>query len=259
MFDYFDIHGTHIPVASIKDFRIIEVEYIFRPVFHEVRKTIFSPFSSNQIKKFEFLTMQPYAAIIGTQGQKSALGEYHPKDFKEALGKDVSGKLIYTIADKLKLKAFKQDRYQCLNLAGRAFTTYLDDVPVVLNWADGRVAEVFREDPLHEYLDVHTTPAINFIPALVIKADEVYCFYGNGIQIQDVSFEYDRLRQVTDEYHAAQKTQKQIAPKTKVALPQFPKFRLPGKAGASSNSVQPDEIVESSESELAEIVTTPYT
>lgn len=38
MAEYFDICGTHIPISSIKDFRTIKVEFVFRPVFRETRK-----------------------------------------------------------------------------------------------------------------------------------------------------------------------------------------------------------------------------
>lgn len=228
MAEYFDIYGTRIPVDSIKDFRIIEVEFIFRPMYHEIKKTMISALSG---KKFEFVAMQPYAAIIGQQGQKSALGEYKAKDFKEALGKDLSGAVIYTIADKLKLKAFKHQKYQCLNLAGRAFTTYLDDVPVMLTWNDGRIAEVNKEDPLYASLGESTTPGIQYVPALLIKANENYCFYGNGIQLIDASYEYTRLMSVMEE-HKNQKSQRRIGGKGKQALPQLPKFHLPTKTTA---------------------------
>lgn len=113
--------------------------------------------------------MEPYAAIIGQQGHKSELGEYKAKDFKEELGKDISGAVIYTIADALKLKAFQRQKYQCVNLAGRAFTTYLDDVPAKMMWADGRIAEVYKEDKLHTVLNEITTPGVVYITALVIN------------------------------------------------------------------------------------------
>lgn len=229
MGEYFDICGTHIPIDSIKDFRIIDVEFIFRPIYHEVRKSMLNAFSG---KKFEFESMQPFAAIIGQQGQKSALGEYKAKDFKEALGKDLSGAIIYTIADKLKLKAFKHQKYQCLNLAGRAFTTYLDDVPVKLTWNDGRSVEVYKEDPLHDSLGVSTTPDVRSVSALLIKANENYCFYGNGIQIAEVAYEYERLKLTMDAFNA-QKTRKRIGSKEKLSLPQLPKFHLPAKATAT--------------------------
>lgn len=113
MAEYFDICGTHIPISTIKDFRIIKVEFVFRPVFRESKKTMMTAFSG---KKYEFAYMEPYAAIIGQQGHKSELGEYKAKDFKEALSKDISGAVIYTIADALKLKAFKRKNISALTL-----------------------------------------------------------------------------------------------------------------------------------------------
>ena len=233
MGDYFDICGTHIPISTIKDFRTIKVEFIFRPVFRESRKTVITSFSG---KKYEFSHMEPYAAIIGQQGHKSELGEYRPKDFKEALGKDISGAVIYTIADKLKLKAFKQQKYQCVNLAGRAFTTYLDDVPAKMMWADGRIADVYKEDKLYTILNEITTPGVEYITALIIKANETFCFYGNGVQIEDACFEFERLTQ-EHEMYLCEKNHKKISGKGKKALPTISTFHLPGKAtDAEENS-----------------------
>ena len=228
MAEYFDICGTHIPISTIKDFRTIKVEFVFRPVFHESRKMMITAFSG---KKYEFAYMEPYAAIIGQQGHKSELGEYKAKDFKEALGKDISGAVIYTIADALKLKAFKREKYQCVNLAGRAFTTYLDDVPAKMMWADGRIAEVYKEDKLYSVLNEITTPGVEYISALVIKASEVFCFYGDGVQIADASSEYERLRR-EQEVFLYEKSCKKVGAKEKIALPPIPKFHLPGKVAA---------------------------
>lgn len=218
---YFEICGTRIPKSSIKDFRIIDVEFIFRPTYRESKKSMLNALSG---KKFEFVSMQPYAAIVGQQGHKSALGEYKAKDFKEALGKDLSSGIVYTVADKLKLKAFKQQKYQCLNLAGRAFTTYLDDVPTMLMWNDGRIAEVYKEDPLHAALNENTTPGIQYVSALIIKAEQIYCFYGNGIQVVDSTAEYERLKLEIDEYHLSMTNPKQLGTKRNSFIPQLPKF-----------------------------------
>lgn len=228
MTEYFDICGTHIPISTIKDFRIINVEFVFRPVFCESRKIMMTAFSG---KKYEFAYMEPYAAIIGQQGHKSELGEYKAKDFKEALGKDISGAVIYTIADALKLKAFKRQKYQCVNLAGRAFTTYLEDVPAKMMWADGRIAKVYKEDKLYNVLNEITTPGVQYISALVIKANEVFCFYGGGVQITDASSEYERLKQEQAEY-TYEKSRKKIGGREKMVLPSIPKFHLSGKATA---------------------------
>lgn len=236
MGEYFDICGTHIPISTIKDYRTIKVEFVFRPVFRESKKTMMTALSG---KKYEFAYMEPYAAIIGQQGHKSELGEYKAKDFKEALGKDISGAVIYTIADALKLKAFKRQKYQCVNLAGRAFTTYLDDVPAKMMWADGRIAEVYKEDKLYTVLNEITTPGVEYISALVIKASEVFCFYGDGVQLVDAGSEYERLKQEQEAY-LSEKNHKKFGTKEKIALPTIPKFHLPGKA-AAQKVIEPTE------------------
>lgn len=242
MAEFFDICGTHIPISSIKDFRTIKVEFVFRPVFRETRKTMMTAISG---KRYVFSHMEPYAAIIGQQGHKSELGEYKAKDFKEALGKDISGAVIYTIADKLKLKAFKRQKYQCVNLAGRAFTTFLDDVPAKMMWADGRIAEVYKEDKLYTMLNEITMPGVEYITALIIKANEVFCFYGDGVQLVDAGSEYERLKQ-EQEIHLNEKSRKKVGAKEKIALPTIPKFHLPGKFTAQKANVpvkQEDEMV----------------
>ena len=225
MADYFDICGTHIPLSAIRDFRVIDVEFIYRPVFHETKKTFLNSLNG---KRFEYVSMQPYAAIIGQQGHKSALGEYKAKDFKEALGKDISGAVIYTVADALKLKAFKHQKYQCLNMAGRAFSTYLDDVPAQLIWNDGRITEVLKEDPLYASLWESTTPGVQYIKALIIKANENYCFYGNCVQIDDATHEYERLKFELD-YFTSSKEKKSLGFGEKIALPPLPKISIPIK------------------------------
>ena len=226
MEQYFEICGTRIPTSTIKDFRIIRVEFIFRPVFRESRKTMMAAIAK---KKYEFSHMEAYAAIIGTEGQKSELGEYKAKCFKEALGKDISGAVIYTIADKLKLRAFKQQRYQCINLAGRAFTPYLADVPAKMEWNDGRKAEVYKEDELYNVLNEITAPGIEYITALIIKANEVYCFYGNGIQVSDVRYEYERVKQVLTLFES-EKNSAKIDGIERKGLPSFSAVRLLGKS-----------------------------
>lgn len=231
MAEYFDICGTHIAFSAIKDFRTIQVEFIFRPVFRESKKSLISAISR---KKYEFAYMEPYAAIIGQQGHKSELGEYKAKTFKEALGKDISGAVIYTIADKLKLKAFKRQKYQCVNLAGRAFTAYLDDIPAKMLWADGRTAEVYKEDKLYVELNEITTPGVEYITALVISADDTFCFYGNGVQISDATYEFERLSR-EHEIYLTDKKQKKICGSGKKALPFFPALHLPGKTPAKED------------------------
>lgn len=231
MAEYFDICGAHILMSSIKDFRVINVEFVYRPVFQECRKNMLSAFSG---RKYEFSHMEPYAAIIGQQGHKSELGDYKAKDFKEAVAKDLSGAVIYTIADKLKLKAFKRQQYQCISLAGRPFTAYLDDIPAKMIWSDGRIAEVYKEDELYSNLHQITMPGVEYASALIIKANEIFCFYGNGIQLADANAEFERLKQEQALYLQERNVRKTPV-MGKISLPPIPRLHLPGKTTGESD------------------------
>lgn len=95
-------------------------------------------------------------------------------------------------------------------------------------WADGRIAEVYKEDKLYTALNEITTPGVEYISALVIKASEVFCFYGDGVQIADARCEYERLKQEQTIY-IQEKRHKKISAKEKISLPTIPKYPLPGK------------------------------
>ena len=75
---FFEIYGTPIPVSTIKDFRIIQREFIYRPVYTEAEKSIINALTR---KKYVFSKMQPYAAIIDEKGHKSSMSEYKAKNF----------------------------------------------------------------------------------------------------------------------------------------------------------------------------------
>ena len=50
MSEYFDICGRRILLSSIKDFRMIKVEFVYRPVFRETKKTLLTALGG---KKYE--------------------------------------------------------------------------------------------------------------------------------------------------------------------------------------------------------------
>lgn len=96
-------------------------------------------------------------------------------------------------------------------------------------WADGRVAEVYKEDRLYTELNEMTTPGVEYVSALVIKAGEAFCFYGDGVQIADARSEYERLKR-EQEIYWQEKSYKKVGTKEKIALPSIPRLHLPGKA-----------------------------
>ena len=73
-----------------------------------------------------------------------------------------------------------------------------------------------------------TTPGVEYITALVIKANDAFCFYGNGIQVADAIYEFERLRREQEAF-LNDKKQKKIGSSEKKALPLFSTFHIPGK------------------------------
>ena len=109
-------------------------------------------------------------------------------------------------------------------------------------WADGRIAEVYKEDKLYTILNEITTPGVEYISALIIKANEVFIFYGDGVQITDANAEFERLKQEQAEY-TLEKTRKKISVKEKITLPNISKLHLPVKL-TTNKSIEATELEE---------------
>ncbi len=215
MTDYFDICGTPIKYSEIKSFRIVQREYIYRPTYIENEKSFLS-----RNRKYSFLSMQPYAAIVDENQKHSSLETYKAKDFKESLGKDLIEGVITTIGDKFHLKAINSKKYVCVNQAGRRFTTYIEDIPALLMRLDGKASDIHKNDELFPLLGEPIAPAINIISALQITAKESYIFFGNSIQIHDVKAEYERLKFELEKYKIECELNKS-SNKRRLSIPKF--------------------------------------
>ena len=195
MREYFEIFGTIIKYSEIKDFRVIQREYIYRPTYREEVKGVF------KTKKITFAGMQPYAAIIDEKARKNNVSAHKAGNLKEAAGKDLFEDNRTTIGDKFNMKAIRSKKYTCVNQIGRVFSTYLEDVPALIGREDGKFSDVKKNDELYPLLGEPIAPAINIVPALWIKASEEYIFYGNGIQIENIADTFNRLKLEMDEYN----------------------------------------------------------
>lgn len=215
MDEYFEIYGNLIKFSEIKEYKIVQREFIYRPNYIEAEKTLLNSIAG---KKYQFAGMQPYAAIIGESGHKSSIEEYKTKNFKESVGKELIQGAITTIGDKFNIKAFRAKKYVCVNQSGRRFTTYLEDIPALVMRQDGKATDVYQNDKLYPLLGESIAPAINLVHALLIRARDEYIFYGNGIQIDDVSTEYERLKQEISLYQE-EKEKMKFGTKIRKALP----------------------------------------
>ncbi len=168
---YIEICGKPIEIKSIKDFKVIDVEYIFRPVYREesVKKLL------SKSKKYVFESMEPYAAIKSGKRQGGPLG--FVKTQKDA-----------------------HIRYEIINAAGRTMTVYFDEIPVVVYLEDGRKVEVFKDNKEYNIQGRERTPAIEIIEALYIKAKEEYTFYGRDINLFSVISEYSKVKDAVDRF-----------------------------------------------------------
>ena len=86
-------------------------------------------------------------------------------------------------------------RYRIVTNSGRVIERSLLEIPATLHRADGKQSEVFPNDELYPLLGEPIAPAIVPAPGLIIKTKEgEYAFFGNGIHVQDIEQEYERLK-----------------------------------------------------------------
>lgn len=197
---FIDICGTPIELKNIKTFRVVQREYIFRPVYKEVMLKAKGLFAKEQ-KHIEFACMSPYAAIKGEKERSSALDKINPIKMVDALVKDTAT----TIGDKLNIKVLKYKQYECINAAGRTFSTYLLDIPAQLVRFDGKISEVYKDDEQYRLLGEPIAPSIEMIPALEVIADQHYIFYGKSIHLNDVLAEYNRVKEAMVDFQNTKK------------------------------------------------------
>ena len=85
--------------------------------------------------------------------------------------------------------------YHLMSPAERSFYRSYEDIPAVLVRYDGKRSEVFRNDELYPQLGEPIAPTIEKIPAMeIITNDGAYLFFGNGIQLQNIEDDYERLK-----------------------------------------------------------------
>lgn len=236
MAEYYEICGNRIPYSMIDSFHVEQKEYIYRPTYREKENSILKAFSKS---KYEFFQMQPYAAILGEDEYKSALKEHKTRTFKQAIGKDLIEGTITTIGDKFNIKAFRSKKYKCCTQTGRVLNTYLEDIPAQIIRNDGRLIDVRKNDEFYSLLGESIMPSINIVHALVINADKEYTFYGSGIHIDNLEYEYERLKAGYDAYQLLKleiHDTSLIEEKSKLSLPKIPRMGLHGRLKKKTNN-----------------------
>ncbi len=205
-------------------------------------------------KKYSFHHMEPYAAIVSERGFSSATEKYESKTFLESVGKDLVG-AVGIAADRVRSKTIRK-KYTLRNHAGRTFSCYLDEIPIlVMDEVTGKATDLYRHDPEYLQLGDNPVPAINIIHALkIVSGKEEHIFYGNGIQLEDVGGEYERLKAAMEEYKGQKRgaRAKNVGSKMGGALPKINIPLLGKKTNESSEQVLVDLKKKFSAGELSE-------
>lgn len=237
----FEICQVQIPLDKILDYRVMQREYIYRPAYYVTNEFLIG-------KRYRFSHMVPYAAIYEEAVYSSADKAFKALSAGQAAAIDAKNALFSTLGDKLNIKVWKYSKYTCRNQAGRVFTTYIQDIPACIETAEGKRSEVYPHDELYKQLGEPIAPSIEFIPALLILTkDELFTFYGNGIQI-DTDAEYERLKEsmAAFEQEKASKSATKAFEKAKAALPKItaPKLNISLPQFRKAENNQPNESAE---------------
>lgn len=205
----FYINGAQIPLNDIVYYQIVQREYVFRPAYKEKANVLKRVFSIN---KYEFSEMMPYAAII-TESEfksvnkrkllvgdltKSAIGivnsvvsRINPGEIASNIAQGAVGGVL----DKLG-SAVGFEKYYCVFPSGRTTTISLGSIPPLVTTADGKVFEPTKRELKYAMPNENTRAIISTVPALLIKTQVDYLFYGNGINLVDVNNAYMQLSTV---------------------------------------------------------------
>ena len=81
---YHEIAGTLIKYKDIKDFRMVQREYIYRPSYIEEEQVSFFGLKS---KRIVFYVMEPYAAIYNENTDKLGISSYQTKGLRETVAR----------------------------------------------------------------------------------------------------------------------------------------------------------------------------
>ena len=243
--DLFEIHGTHISISAITDFRLKEIEYIMRPVYYEKGQSKWGGFFRSQNKHtILFDRMDYYAAIIGEEKYKNAIDEAKTENLRDAVIKTAVLGITDIISNVMKKPSGQKIRYRLMNAAGRISERTLDEIPAVLWREDGKQSEVFPDDELYPLLGEPIAPTIVTVPALYIMTkDGKYVFFGEGIQVDNIEHEYNRLKLAIKVVREMRKKQEIEKKEESPNLIENIIGQLPLPFFSGSKKKEPDEIV----------------
>ncbi|MBQ8306246.1 MAG: hypothetical protein IJX90_08525 [Blautia sp.] len=188
--DLFEIHGIHIPISSITDYQLKEIEFIMRPIYYMKRSSKLAQIFFSPEYEIVFDKMDYYAAIIDEARYKNAVEDAETNNLWEAMAKTAATVISDVVSNVMGKSSVTSTKYRLMNPAGRVFERTLDEIPAIIYRDDGKQSEVFKNDELYTRLGEPIAPTIVTIPSLRITVEDgEYIFFGDGIQINNIEKE----------------------------------------------------------------------
>lgn len=250
-----DLCGTPIQMENIKKFRLVKREYLYYPAYQEVAEQSFSLFArkgSADKKKFEFLKMVPYGALLNDK-EKPCTGSYEIKSFGEAAAVNILaevgkalGNVANLAADLLRVDTSGNMEFHILTQGRRVTSVKMRDIPAKVAFLSGKISDVYRNDPIYDFLGEPIAPTVVAVPTLVVTEDKTtYAFFGNGIDLDDAEATYYSLLDAYNQLQEAGKKEKTpVLPKFNVNMP---------KLGIPSIKVQSPFVIKKNMGDLREV------
>ena len=148
-------------------------------------------------KVYSFDSMEPYAAIVGEQEQNSLLDSIKTHSIKGVITSEAVKYAANAVSNYIDLgfvnNLTNRKKLLGINRAGREIQIETNKIPYLIKSLDGTTQEVLK-NAISTYIRDLKTPAIQLAQCMVVEAGENYCFYGSGIDAEDIESEYNTLK-----------------------------------------------------------------
>jgi len=231
-----DLCGMPMQLDKIKDFKLVKRECLFYPAYQEMEEqtfSLFARFGAERKKKFKFVKMVPFGMLLSDK-EKPQNGGYEIKSFGEAAALNVLagvGKAVENVAnlaaDVLRIDTSGNKELRIRTQGGRLTNMKLRDIPAKVMFLSGKVSDVYKNDPIYEFLGEPIAPTVAVVPTLVITIDRAtHVFMGGGIDLDDAETTYHQLFEVYKQFKEESEKKKAPATLPKINL-SLPKLNMP--------------------------------
>ena len=255
-----DLCGTPIQLEHIRNFRVIKRDCIFYPAYQETQEQTFSLFARKDAankKKFQFVKMVPFGILLDDK-EKPRTDSFEIKSFGEVAAVNILtevGKAIGNVAniaaDMLRIDTSGNADLRILTRGRRLTNIKMRDIPAKVAFLSGKVSDVYKNDPIYEFLGEPISPTIVAVPTLVVTIDKAtHVFFGGGIDIEDVDAVYHTLLDAyTQLQEATQKEKHSATPKFNINIPKLsiPSIKIQSPFIIKRNDPALQELPETSE------------